>query len=284
MREARQFTMERQQAIDHLRASPVFAPLRVHGAAVLGKAAPGLEDFRRLLDQREPAVRVASGRALTLVEQGGRPASLDQKYEARLYLEGELQVRRGDWHDYFNVLAWLAYPRAKSALNARHHAALMAQHAAGMPNRGPVQDALTLFDESGVVMIAADGDLLQMVRDFRWQALFLQHRERLMARARFFLFGHALYEKMLRPFRGITGRAILLDAQPALLSAPLRDQLAVVDESVSARLSDPARFASPRELAVLPVLGVPGWYAGNEDGSFYDDTDYFRPGRRVRES
>jgi hypothetical protein len=28
------------------------------------------------------------------------------------------------------------------------------------------------------------------------------------------------------------------------------------------------------------VLGVPGWYAGNEREEFYDDKDYFRPARR----
>jgi len=266
---------------DHVLATPVFAPLRIHGAAALDKAMPEPDDLRRLLEQREPTVRVASGRALRIVAQARKPAALEEQYEARLYLEGELQVRRDDWHDAFNVLAWLAYPRAKAALNARHYSALRAQHASGAPNRGPVQDALTLFDESGVVMISADGDLLQMVRDFRWKALFWDNRERLLARARFFLFGHALYEKMLRPFKGMTGRGILLDVDPALFAASQREQLAVVDEKVAALLSDPACLASTRELAVLPVLGVPGWHAGNEDGAYYDDTDYFRPGRRA---
>jgi len=27
------------------------------------------------------------------------------------------------------------------------------------------------------------------------------------------------------------------------------------------------------------VLGVPGWCADNESESYYDDLDYFRPGR-----
>lgn len=264
---------------DYAKSSPVFAPLRVHGAAALDKALPELDDLQRLLDRREPAVQVASGRPLRIVEQGGKPASLEQKYEARLYLEGELQVRRDDWHDCLNVLAWLAYPKAKAALNARHHSALQEQHAAGRPNRGPAQDALTLFDESGVVMVSADGDLLQKVREFRWKELFWRNRARLQARARFFLFGHALYEKMLHPYVGITGRAILLDMEPALLAAPLREQLAVVDDRVAAFLSGPDSLASSRELAVLPVLGVPGWHAGNEAEIFYDDTEYFRPGR-----
>jgi hypothetical protein len=34
-----------------------------------------------------------------------------------------------------------------------------------------------------------------------------------------------------------------------------------------------------RELWPLPILGVPGWWAGNEQESFYDNTSYFRSGR-----
>jgi hypothetical protein len=34
-----------------------------------------------------------------------------------------------------------------------------------------------------------------------------------------------------------------------------------------------------RELSPLPVLGVPGWWGGNEQENFYENTDYFRPGR-----
>jgi len=271
---------------DLVQTSPVFEPLRVHGGGVFDTAWPDVDDFQSLLDRRDPRVRVASGEALRIVRQGRKPATFQEKYEARLYLKGELQVRRDHWHDYFNVLVWLAFPRAKAALNARHYSALEAQRAAGAPNRGPAQDALTLFDEGGVIVASSDGDLLQMVRDFRWKELFWHNRERLLARARFFLFGHALYEKMLRPFTGVTGRGILLDAEPELLAAPLREQLAVIDGRVAVRLSDPARLAATRELAVVPVLGVPGWCADNESETYYDDSDYFRPGRsrKKRES
>jgi hypothetical protein len=41
-------------------------------------------------------------------------------------------------------------------------------------------------------------------------------------------------------------------------------------------------LTAPRALAVVPVLGVPGWCPGNEQESYYDNTDYFRP-RRSRE-
>ena len=134
----------------------------------------------------------------------------------------------------------------------------------GRANRGPAQDALTLFDEGGVIVAASDDELLDLLREWRWKELFWSNRARLRARMRFYLFGHALYEKALRPFIGITGRGILLKTEPGLLALPLREQLAVIDARVAAHLSDPGSLAATRELAVVPVLGVPGWCADNE--------------------
>jgi hypothetical protein len=253
--------------------------LRVHGAAAFEREAPDPECLQALLDRREPPVRVTSGRRLRVVPQTGRPRAFEDRYEPRVYLRGEIQVRQRSWHDGFNVLVWLAFPRAKAALNARHYAALREQAALGAPNRGPTQDALTLFDEGGVVVASADRDLLDMVGEFRWRDLFWVNRERVRRRARFFVFGHALYEKLLQPFAGVTGRGMLLEVESGWLDAPLEAQLATIDSRTAAWLSDPGRLRATRELAVVPVLGVPGWHAGNEDESFYDDADYFRPGR-----
>jgi hypothetical protein len=266
---------------DHAKASPVFEPLRVHGGAVFETRWPDLDDFQRMLDARDPPVCVSSGRPLRIVRQGPKPIAFEEKYEARTYLRGELQVRKDHWHDYFNVLVWLAFPRTKAALNARHYAALQEQHAAKAPNRGPAQDALTLFDEGGVVVASSDDDLLDLLQEWRWKELFWANRARLQARARFALFGHALYEKALQPFVGITGRGILLRVEPEWLAAPPPERLAELDARLAAHLADPSRLQATRELAVVPVLGVPGWSADNERESYYDNTDYFRPARRL---
>lgn len=265
---------------EYVQASPMFEPLRLHGGAVFDTAWPGPDDFQRLLDRRDPPVRVASGLPLQIVRQGRKPNSFEEKYEARIFLKGELQVRKDHWHDTFNVLVWLAFPQAKAALNARHYTALREQVAAGAPNRRPVQDALTLFDEGGVIVTSSDDELLGLLREWRWKELFWGKRERLPARMRFHLFGHALYEKALRPFTGITGRGILLKAEPDLLAAPPAAQLAALDSSVAQHISDPRHLIATSELAVVPILGVPGWCADNEREEYYDNTDYFRPGRR----
>lgn len=263
--------------------SPMFEPLRAH-ADGFGTGWPRLVDLQRLFDRRNPPPSNTSGTPLRVVPQGRRPVAFEDGYEPRLYLKGELQVREGSWHDLFNALVWLAFPLAKAALNERHYVALRAQRAAGRANRGPAQDALTLFDEGGVIVASSDGELLACLRDWRWKDLFWAGRARLAVRMRFHLFGHAVYEKALSPFPGITSRGLLLKVEPGLLAAPLPEQLAALDARVAQHLGDERRVVGTRELAVVPVLGVPGWHAGNNVESFYDDTDYFRPARRAADA
>jgi hypothetical protein len=102
-----------------------------------------------------------------------------------------------------------------------------------------------------------------------------------LARTRFCLFGHALYEKALHPFTGVTGRAVLLKVGLPLLTMPLAAQLGALDKLLAARLSDSGSLATTQELAPLPVLGVPGWCTANQRPDYYDDQDYFRAGRRA---
>lgn len=263
---------------DFLATSPMFEPLRTQARA-FDDTWPRLADLQSLVDRRDPPACNAGGMPLRLVPQERRSPAFEDGYEPRLYLKGELQVREGNWHDLFNVLAWLAFPLAKAALNRRHYEALREQRALGRANRGPAQDALTLFDEGGVIVASSDEELLARVREWRWKDLFWDGRAELAARMRFYLFGHAIYEKALRPFIGITSRGILLQVESGLLTAPLREQVAVLDRRIAEHLSDPRRVVATRELAVVPVLGVPGWHADNEREEFYDDRDYFRSGR-----
>ncbi|MFN7086750.1 MAG: DUF3025 domain-containing protein [Burkholderiales bacterium] len=264
---------------DFLMRSPAFEPLRAQGAALGTTRWPTLDEMQAVFDARWPPPVAASGVPLRLVGQGGKPRSFEDKYEARVYLKGELQTRSGNWHDLFNALVWLTFPRAKAALNERHYRALRQQQAAGASNRGAAQDAMTLFDEGGVVVAASDRELLGMLRGFEWKTLFWRNRARVRAGMHFYLFGHALYEKALRPFAGITGRAMLFEVEPGLLTAPLAMQLEKLDTLVAQRLRDEREIRTTRDLAPLPVLGVPGWWPDNEHEAYYDDTAHFRPGR-----
>ena len=248
--------------------SLVFEPYARCAAALAGNPAwPARAALDALL--RASGVTNASGRSLraTAAQDAGGVS-----YERRIFDAGELEVREGDWHDLMNVLVWCAFPRTKAALNARHVAAAAAERAG---NRGRVRDALTLFDESGAIVVASDAALLDDLRGFRWKRLFWEHRERVRASLRVYAFGHALLEKALAPYIGMTAQAVTL-----AVGAEFLDKPGEIDARTAECVGD--ALHTPRDLAPLPMLGVPGWWPANEEERFYEDTSYFRPGRRRR--
>ncbi len=254
--------------------SLLLAVLRAAARRFAGDDWPALPRLQEIIARAD--VCNASDMPLQLVP----PATgAGESYEQRLHARGELEFRERNWHDLFNVLVWLTFPRAKAALNARHNAAPSPDRAGG---RGPVRDALTLFDESGVIVLSADTGLLQMIREFRWKPLFLEHRAAVIAGMDFVPFGHALCEKALAPYKGITGRGLLLEVEQDFLAQPAAERLMQIDRRLALHIADPRTLRHTHELSPLPVLGVPGWCADNEDPVYYDDRDHFRPGRMRR--
>jgi hypothetical protein len=204
------------------------------------------------------------------------PIQLD--YEARCYLTGELETREENWHDLFNALVWLTFPRAKAKINTRHYHAL--QGSPDSNKRSPERDALTLFDECGVIVASDDASLLDLLRGFSWKELFWRRRHDLLTHMRVYLFGHGLYEQALQPYIGLTGKAVLFSVESSFLELPLEWQLASLDDELAALIGNTEKFKRTSELSPLPILGVPGWMDGNGEEIFYDNTAYFRPGRR----
>jgi hypothetical protein len=262
---------------DWLTRSEMFAPLRPVAA---GLPAIGWPDFDLLNARAEHHGRRivnAQGMRVRFVPQAPKSKSFEAAFEPRTYLRGEVQVRAFDWHDLFNALVWMTFPTTKAVINARHYESMAA---AGMGNRPPQRDALTLFDEDGVAVVSSDAELLELVRGFRWKELFWHRRDAVEARMRFCVFGHALFSKARQPFVGLTGKAVLLQVPGAFLELAQAAQLAELDRLLAMHIWDRERFRQGRELSPLPVLGVPGWWSGNEREGFYDDTAYFRPARR----
>lgn len=249
---------------------PLLAPLRALGGADLDW--PSRTTLQGRIDAA--GLCLAPGLPLRLVQPGGT-----LPYERRLHQTGELEFRERNWHDWFNLVIWFLFPRTKASLNARHCAAWPDDPAGG---RGAVRDALTLFDESGVVVIADDPALLALIRAFDWKTLFRARRADCLRHLRVLPFGHALCEKALAPYRGMTGHALLLEVEPRTLALDDRALPAALDGVLAARIADPLALASTRDLSPLPLLGVPGWCADNADPAYYDDCRQFRPGRRAR--
>lgn len=245
---------------------------------------PTLADYQSLLDRLSRPVLTASGMLLRVVEQSyEKPRDWRQGYEPRIYLQGALQTRLENWHDCFNVLTWATFPLAKAALNARQYALLNKAQADDPPQpRQPNQDALTQFDESGVIVLSADPRLSELLLDFQWKPLFWEQRTAVQARMRCWLFGHGLMERALQPYRGLTGKGVILPVPVELFEQPLVAQVAQVDLLLAQCLSDTRRFLRPDAWAPVPLLGFPGFTSDNECADYYADQRYFRPGRKPK--
>lgn len=214
--------------------------------------------------------------ALTLRSGASRPHFVPQSqlpggmaYEQFIFDTGQVPTREG-LHDFFNGLVWLRFPATKHLLN-RLQAAQLAATGVGQV-RGPVRDGITLFDENAVLMQAPDALWNALIaRD--WTRLFVDLRS-LWTQARLVLFGHALLEKLVAPYKSITGHVF---REPVPLA--LGHDLAAWDRWLAQRLADTELGAKP--FTPLPVLGVPGWWPANQAVDFYTDTQVFRPARPV---
>jgi hypothetical protein len=252
---------------------PVFAPI-----------APALA---RLDPHRWPNHAELTALAGGVVTSRGIPvrfvAPRAQREEARPYYErhvaetGEVETRAANWHDLFNALAWVAFPKAKAAINAQHAAMLAEGGEVEARRRSPERDALTLFDEGGVVVAATSPALLRLIVDFEWKELFWRRRAELAQKVRFLAFGHSLLEKMLDPFAGIVAKTVFVPVSDFFMMLPPESQVAEADALLAAHFGSRPRFASPRLMAPMPVLGIPGWHPATDREAWYDDRDHFRP-------
>jgi hypothetical protein len=259
--------------------SPLFATLHPIIAELGTDAFPTLHDCTALL-ACQPPIKVQSGAPLRFVAQQRGKLPFESQYEPRCYLKGEVPTRAYNWHDLLNALVWLTFPKTKAVLNARHYHALMEERALGNTGRGTVRDVNTLLDESGVIVVYADAELAGLLRNFKWKELFWQRREQVRAEMGFYLFGHGLYEKALQPYVGMTGQGLLLAVEQEFFSWPPTRQLTHLDNLLADYLAAPEHCHSTRDLSPVPLLGVPGWAADNDSAAYYDNTAYFRPGRR----
>jgi len=263
---------------------PLFTPLQPILARLGSVEFPGLSDWNALLANYYPGISVQSGHPLRFVAQEQGKLGFESQYEPRCYLNGEVQTREHNWHDLFNALVWLTFPKAKAAINTRHYRALKEGSQQnvqdlGASQRGKVRDMATLLDESGVIIVCADTELAELLRTFKWKELFWQRRDKLITAMDFYIFGHGLYEKALQPYVGMTGQGLLVMVEREFFTLPLADRLDWLDQSVATYLDNPEHCVSTRELHPVPLLGVPGWSADNMQEAYYDNAAYFRSGR-----
>lgn len=195
-------------------------------------------------------------------------------YEEHIYQTGEVSTREDNWHDLFNALAWSAFPKLKSSMNAAHHRASRLHTG---PGRGPVRDALTLFDECGVILASTNQELLEALSQKDWRRAFISLQPAWEEHTRVLLCGHALLEKLLQPYKALTAHAVLVEADTSQLAARDGELAATVDSWLADSVSGQRTLRAPADLSPLPVMGIPGWWPeAPQDEAFYNDPGVFR--------
>lgn len=241
----------------------MFAPIKRHIEATLP------EFINRNLDEIPGSFVLNSSfkqtnlnqKQLKFVTQDGSMEHQDISYEERIYRHGLIASRSNNWHDYFNALIWLKFPQMKTAINAIHYQEIQKQTS---KLRSRKRDLLTLFDECGVIVLAPK-IIHQLIKKHQWQDLFIKHKSLwLSGEIKIITFGHAMYEKYLNPYIGMTAKALLL-------SQSSND----IDTLLATRLRNQEILKSKNEIFPLPVLGIPKWH-NTQDKNFYANKNYFR--------
>jgi hypothetical protein len=257
---------------------PIFAPVSLLLERLPRDRWPSRDELTVLAH----GISTGSGAPLSFVVPRGNGDPPRPYYELYIAKAGCVETRAENWHDLFNALAWIAYPKAKVAINAQHVAIIEAGGAAEARRRSPARDALTLFDEGGVAVASADPELTRLMLGHEWKVLFWERRAELLRSMAFFAFGHSLFEKGLAPFIGIVAKVVVFDVDHGFLALDAESQRREIDGRLAEHFSERANFESPRAMPVLPVLGIPGWHALTSEESFYDDRSHFRPDSRKR--
>jgi hypothetical protein len=194
-------------------------------------------------------------------------------FERRVVEHNELIVRPDNLHDLLNALVWLTFPKTKRAISEAHVALGVNKEGKTRPRR---RDVLTVFDESGMIVLSQRDDLRELNRTHQWRELFVTHRADFIDQARPILFGHGAMEQLGQqlphPHRGLTAKALWLPL-------PVTTTVFEVDHYLATRIISGERLHEQERTIPMPLLGLPGWFAENQSPSCYDDESVFRPRR-----
>jgi hypothetical protein len=189
-----------------------------------------LDGFRELPQALRllPEIKLGQRRRRKLKKQN---QSVNQptlrRYESAILKDQSIPMRERNLHDYFNALIWARFPTAKYALHERAFRSYQERPPTLTGNlRNDLTDALTRFDEGGVVYFASSEAECEPVRQlFRSleagpKQTFIQAQ-----RDRFAIFGHGLLEVWQQGGRQLTASllvAVLRDERDRSLAAALR--------------------------------------------------------------
>lgn len=255
-----------------IKTHPIFSPIVERLSPLLACSTwPSLVEYNQLQKPEQ----------IHFVAQADKTMVFEQQYEPRIYLKGEVQTRLNNWHDFFNMAVWLHFPATKLKINALQYQAL-SQRNPSSSKRTPIENFLTLLDENGAVIVSDKPELLDLIRDFAWHDLFWQQRAEIKKHMRVFIVGHSIYEKSISPYVGMTASAVLRTVDAEFMQLSLPKQVSETDNIMATALSND-EYRHSKDLTPFPLLGMPGWDEGNQNESYYFNTQYFRPKRASRD-
>lgn len=231
-----------------------------------GRDFPNCDQLNALLPK---GLSSGSGKAIRFVPS---TQLANDAYERRIYTTGQVSTRPGNWHDIFNALAWSRFPAIKAAMNSLHFHAWTGQEDG---SRGQLRDALTLFDECGVIVFSNNLKILNALAQRRWSDAFL-HGD-FSASVQLSICGHAMLEKYLAPYKSMTAKALLIQVDENFLKLPKQEILTNLDTQIAQAMLSDRLLTKPSCLSPLPLAGVPGWWPDAEQNhDFYLDPSVFR--------
>lgn len=207
----------------------------------------------------------------TFVPQSILPSGTS--YETFIFEQHLIPTRDG-LHDFFNGLCWLSFPKTKLSFNQIHQQQITQL---GTTQRGKVRDMLTVIDENGFLIECPD-ELWQALANKQWIKAFMDLRP-LWQQSRVMVFGHALLEKLVNPYKAITAHAIripsqLLDLKDKVTSSFSQKDLQRIDTYLSEYLSEQTLIKKP--YIPIQIFGIPGWSNEEQNLAYYQDTLVFR--------
>jgi hypothetical protein len=236
---------------------------------------PNLEDYNVLASTRNATLVNSQGLAIQFIESSASQ-DVEKSYESSIYFAGEVQTRKKNWHDFFNMLIWNTFPRLKAYINCLQYHELN-KRALKVSQRSPLENFLTLLDENGVLIASSNATLLRLIREMKWQDAFWHHRDILLEALSCYVIGHSLHEKLLNPYIGLIGHGLLLEVEAGFFKmSKERQVLEIETRCLELDLSS----LSTRSLFPIPILGLPNWFPMSVDPAFYSNENYFRTRRR----
>lgn len=228
-----------------------------------------------------------------------RQSLLDETlgYEPGIFATGQVPCRTvaggfslvQERHDFYNALVWLMFPKSKARLNQLSMQALNAlesgdskrvdlttgNHVSSTARRGPLRDAITVFDENALLLLCSDSRLTDLLAAMQWHDLLVSQRAQWQSAETIVpvCFGHALLQKLETPYKAITGHSFVLSMTAKQVIAS-RNDAGLIDALLCEQLTKEVLIAKP--FLPLPVLGIPGWSDENQDTRYYDDPQVFR--------